>query len=50
MTAALRQTSNFIQRFGKRFQEARQARANQVIDEYLRYYSNRDALRQSASL
>jgi hypothetical protein len=38
MTAALRQTSNFLQRFAKRFQEARQAKAQRVIDEHLRYY------------
>lgn len=38
MTATLRQTSNFLQRFGKRFQQARQAKAQQVIQEHLRYY------------
>jgi hypothetical protein len=44
MTATLRQTSNFLQRFGKRFHEARQAKAQRVIDEHLRFYRRRRTL------
>lgn len=45
MTRALRQTSNFLQRVGKRFREARQAKALRVIDEHLRFYQKRGAPR-----
>ena len=38
MTATLRQTSNFLQRFAKRFHEARQAKAQRIITEHLRHY------------
>ena len=44
MTKALRQTSNFLQRFGKRFHEARQAKAQRIINEHLRFYGKRGAL------
>ena len=44
MTAALRQTSNFLQRFAKRFHEARQAKAQRVINEHLRYHRKCHAL------
>jgi hypothetical protein len=44
MTTALRRTSNFLQRFGKRFHEARQAKAQRVIEEHLRYYRKGHAL------
>ena len=37
MAKALRQTSNFLQRFGKRFHEARQAKAQRIINEHLRF-------------
>jgi hypothetical protein len=44
MTATLRQTSSFFQRFAKRFHEARQAKAQRVINEHLRYYRRCHAL------
>ncbi|MBV9630934.1 MAG: hypothetical protein JO230_22765 [Xanthobacteraceae bacterium] len=44
MTATLRQTSNFLQRFAKRFHEARQAKAQRIITEHLRYYRKCHAL------
>jgi hypothetical protein len=44
MTIALRRTSNFLQRFGKRFHDARRAKAQRVIEEHLRYYRKCHAL------
>jgi hypothetical protein len=44
MTATLRQTSNFLQRFAKRFHEARQAKAQRIITEHLRHYRKCQAL------
>jgi hypothetical protein len=44
MTTALRQTSNFLQRFGKRFHEARQAKARRIINGHLSFYRKRGAL------
>jgi hypothetical protein len=44
MTATLRQTSNFLQRFAQRFHEARQAKAQRIITEHLRYYRKCHAL------
>lgn len=44
MTATLRQTSDFLRRFGKRFSDARQAKAQRVIDQHLCFYRKCGAL------
>ena len=38
MSAALRHTSNFLRRWGRKFCEARQAKAQQVVDEHRRFH------------
>ncbi len=44
MTAALRQTSNFLHRFGRRFYEARQARADYEVKQRRYFYRYCDRL------
>ena len=38
MTAAIHSTSRFLRRFGRRFQDAREAKARQIVNDHLRLY------------
>jgi hypothetical protein len=38
MSAALRQTSGFLRHWAHRFYEARQAKAQQIVDQHRRFY------------
>jgi hypothetical protein len=38
LSAALRQTSSFLRHWARRFYEARQARAKQIVDQHRRFY------------
>jgi len=38
MSAALRHTSSFLRRWGRKFYEARQSKAQQVVDEHRRFH------------
>jgi hypothetical protein len=38
MSAALRQTSGFLRHWARRFYEARQAKAQQIVDQHRRFY------------
>jgi hypothetical protein len=38
MSAALHQTSSFLRHWAHRFYEARQAKAQQIVDQHRRFY------------